>query len=580
MEQNTKKISDYIAIAKRYKRRMLMTFVGLIMLSVAIAVGLPPVYRSTATILIEQQEIPADLVRTTITSYADQRIQVISQRVMTRTNLQKILKKYNLHADDQKDEPIEVIIEEIREEIKMNTVSADVVDPRSGRPTQATIAFTVSYDSDSAEIAQKVANELVSLYLNENLKSRTESVTQTSRFLQDETEKLRFQIAESDRKLADFKKINVGQLPEFSQLNLSMIDRSERDIAVIYSDLRAAKERKIYIESQLAGTSLYNTSFGQSGERIFGAADRLKQLNAEYTRKVAIYSDDHPDIVRMRKEIKALEAVQDIGDEVGVPQKIKTLQAEVKATRSEYSADHPDVKRLEKELASLVQENSGQQQEITSLQLTEKPDNPAYIQLQTQLETTNLELETLERKQKGLEVKLSDYENRMAQSPQVEREFSELTRDQENAWIRYRELMAKQMEAQLAEVMESERQGERFTLIDPPLAPEEPLKPNRLAILFLGVIISIGGGIGAALLSDLSDKTIRGVNAIATLVNVPVIMGIPYIETKQESNTKKLRQGYFVGSILLATISSLVTIHYFLRPLDVLWYIVARKFGI
>ena len=180
MEQTEKNIKDYIDALTRYKGRMIATILVISIFSAAIAFVLPPVFRSTATILIEQQEIPQDLVRSTVTSFADQRIQVISQRVMTRANLMQIIKKYDLYVEEQKKEPTEVIIDKMRDDIKMNTISADVVDPRNGRPTQATIAFTLSFDSKSPKLAQQVTNELVSLYLNENLKSRTQMAVETS----------------------------------------------------------------------------------------------------------------------------------------------------------------------------------------------------------------------------------------------------------------------------------------------------------------------------------------------------------------------------------------------------------------
>src|SRR5271166_2779628 len=170
-----------------------------------LGVLLPSTYQSSATILIEQQEIPQEYVRSVIQSFADERIQVISQRVMTTQNLLALIERYDLYPNIRKREPREVLLKEMRDDINMHMISADVIDPRSGRPTQATIAFSVSYKNRSPVLAFKVASELSSLYLNENLTHRTQLAEQTSSFFGEEAARQAAQIAELDKKLAAFK---------------------------------------------------------------------------------------------------------------------------------------------------------------------------------------------------------------------------------------------------------------------------------------------------------------------------------------------------------------------------------------
>ncbi len=137
-----KDLSYYLAALSYRKGRVLLIVIAVFIASAAVAFGLPPVYRSTATILIEEQDIPSDLVRSTVTSYADQRIQVISQRVMTRSNLKSIIDKYSLYQEESRVETSERIIKRMREDVSLEILSSDVIDPRSGRPTQATIAVS------------------------------------------------------------------------------------------------------------------------------------------------------------------------------------------------------------------------------------------------------------------------------------------------------------------------------------------------------------------------------------------------------------------------------------------------------
>src|SRR5262245_18718334 len=160
-----------LAILRHRRRAFLIPLLVLTVVTVVVAFVWPSVYRSTATILIEQQEIPISLIPSTVTSFADERLHVIGQRVMTSANLLGIVQKFDLYPDDA-DEPPEVLVDELHDDIEVAPVSADVVDPRNGRPTQVTIAFTVSYEHESPELAYRVASELTSLYFNENLKSR------------------------------------------------------------------------------------------------------------------------------------------------------------------------------------------------------------------------------------------------------------------------------------------------------------------------------------------------------------------------------------------------------------------------
>src|ERR1700691_4159679 len=173
--------------------------------ALAIALLLPPTYRATGTILIEQQEIPQELVRSVITSFADQRVQVISQRVMTTQNLLALVERYKLYPDIREKEPREVLLDKMRNDIGMYMISANVIDPHSGQPTHATIAFSVSYDSRSPDLALKVANDLSSLYLNENLTSRAQLSEQTFTFLTEQANRESTHIDQLDKTLAAFK---------------------------------------------------------------------------------------------------------------------------------------------------------------------------------------------------------------------------------------------------------------------------------------------------------------------------------------------------------------------------------------
>ena len=581
MEQDVKTLHDYLAVVRRRRAQMLWAALVILAASLGVAFGLPSVYRSMGTILIEQQEIPPELVRSTVTSYADERIQVIGQRVMTSANLLAIVDKYGLYADDRKSDPTEVVLEAMRKDIKVEMVSAEVVDPRTGRPTQASIAFTVAYDNRSPQLAQRVANELVSLYLNENLKSRTQLAGDAARFLAEEGKRLSEQIAELEKKLAEFKEKHAGELPELTQLNLQLMDRTDREILEVERQISTLDERKILVQAQLAQVNPMEKMTAETGERILGPADRLKVLQSQYASLSGLYGPDHPDILRTRNEMRALE--QQVGggadNTADLQRRIDGARADLAAARERYSAEHPDVKKAERSLARLEKELAQAGSRRASAKSTATPDNPAYIQLQGQLSAADTELKTQRAKRAELKLKLKEYETKLTLGPQVEREYKALTRDYETAVAKYQEMTAKGMQAQLAESLETERKGERFTLIEPPLLPEEPVKPNRLAIAFLGLVFSFAGGIGGAAVAESLDASVRGRQALAEIVGAPPLAAIPRIETLEDRRQRNRRRGLLLALVLAVLVLAIVVVHVFILPLDVAWFVALRRLG-
>lgn len=190
VSEQSQSVKEYLEIFQRRRKVILFTFGTLLCVVLAVALFWPPTYKSTATILIEEQEVPSDLVRSTITSYADQRIETIKQQVMSRTSLWKVMEQFGLYGDQKIQSPSEELVKAFVNNIVVEVINADVVDKRTQHSTKATIAFTVSYQNRSAELAQKVTSELTNLFLGENIKSRERQAQETTSFLQQEAENL------------------------------------------------------------------------------------------------------------------------------------------------------------------------------------------------------------------------------------------------------------------------------------------------------------------------------------------------------------------------------------------------------
>jgi succinoglycan biosynthesis transport protein ExoP len=572
----TRSLADYAVATRRRRVPAIIAGVSVLVIALAAAFLWPPTYRSTGTILIEQQEVPVDLVRSMVSSYADQRIQTISQRVMTSDNLMRIIDRYQLYPDKRRKEPREALLKRMRDDILFSMISADVVDPRLGRPTKATIAFSVSYDNRSPALAAKVANEIATLYLNENLESRRQTADNTTTFLTAEGDRLSKQIDELDAKLAVFKEQNVNNLPELSQLNMQLMNRAEEELRETETRVRSLDQQIVYLDAQLAQLTPTAQLYAETGERILSPSDRLKTLKSEYARANAIYAPTHPDILRMKREIAGLEKQVgrvDAGNDLA--RQLSDAQSQLAAAREKYAADHPDVQQLERMVVSL--EAVIREGPSTSEPVRTDPDNPAYIQVSAQREASLNERAALQKKNAVLRARIGDYERRMAASPEIAREYSGLARELEGAQLKYSEVRQKQMEATLAKNLETERKGERFTLIEPPMAPEEPVSPNRLAIVLLGLVFAIGGAVGMIVLLETVDTSIRSRRDIEALISVPPLAVLPWIETPGERSSKvkvrRLSLAGAAGSMVLAVIM----MHFLYRPLDVLWAVAWRR---
>lgn len=578
--ESGKSLGDWLAILKRRKWALLITLGLLSVITIMTAFLYPATYRSTATILIEQQEIPQDFVRSTITTFADQRLQIIQQRVMTYTNLFQIIDKFNLYPEMLETEPREVVLEEIRDAISLDIISADVIDPRSGRPTQATIAFSVSFDNESPDLSHKVANELMSLFLDENIKQRTQKAKEATSFLDEEANKLEEQIAQLEEQLAEFKKGNVEKLPELVSMNLTLMDRTDQDIKQVDQQLRALKERKIYLESELAQMDPEEALYSEQGERLLSSSDRLKVLRIQLLQASGIYAEDHPDILRLKREISALEKEEGGGDQSQKDFKIQLQQLKQQLEQAElkYTSDHPDVKSLRKSIASL--EKSIVESSFSSNQYPDRTEisNPAYSQLLAQLEAANAEIGSLKILRSSLQAKIVNLEKRLLESPEAEQKLRALEREYVNARTKYADVKAKLSEAKIGESLEMGKQSEKFTVIEPPLFPQQPVSPNRPAILLLGILLSGAIAFGIALLRETLDDAIYDRETVLKLTGLVPIAVLPTMYTIDELSKNKTKN-IFVGVGCVAVIAIVLSLfHFWYMPLDVFYYKMLRKF--
>ena len=570
-EEQNKNLEDLINAYWRRRAQITAIFVLIFGIGLIVSLAWPPTYRSAATILIEEQQIPAELVQSTVTSYAAQRIQTISQRVMTRSNLMSIIEKFGLYTKARQTDTTEEVLKEMRDDIKLDMISAEVVDPRTGRPTAATIAFSLAFLGEQPKQVQKVASELTTLYLQENIKTRASKAQETLTFLTDESRRLSQKISDLEKQLADFKSAHADNLPDLQPLLREQIERTGRELTDTATQIRSLEDRQFYLQGQLGSLDPYGQDINMSP----GA--RLKSLRTQYASMVSRYSSDHPDVTRLKREIESLEReTGSVNPRDSILDQIATLKTELASVREKYSEEHPDIVRIKREIAAL-ETNLANAPATSSKSQQRGPDNPAYVTLQAQLNSTENEIRSLLAKRQDLETKRTLYEERLASIPLIEGEYRNLNRDLQNTSAQYQDIKSKQMQAQIAQQLETESKGERFTLIDPPVEPQEPIKPNRPAIIVLSLILAIGAGLGYATVADSMDSTVRGAKGILLTLQVAPLAIIPYLASDRETAAKRRQRRLLVYGAAAVVVITVVLVHFYFRPLDVLWFQTLRK---
>ena len=312
------RIGDYVKILKRRYLFLVVPFILLFSGSVAVATLLPPIYVSQGTILIESPQISQDIVAGSIDSAARERIEVIRQRVMTRANLLRIANEFGVFRDEKERPSSSAIVQRIRSATRVSFISG------GGFRGTSTIAFKVSFEHRRGDIAARVASEIVTLFMDENVRTRTQIANETTDFLNQEAQKLEKHLSEIETKIAEYKQENSTALPENLDIRIAMKERAEQQIQESNREIKAHQEEMRFLDIQL---SAYRSGFslptlidadslddlaleGESGERSLPPLDELvdpelSDLQKQLDEALAKYSSSHPDVKALNRQIEA-----------------------------------------------------------------------------------------------------------------------------------------------------------------------------------------------------------------------------------------------------------------------------------
>jgi succinoglycan biosynthesis transport protein ExoP len=542
---------DVVEILRRRGALLLWVAAVVMLIGVAVAYRSTPLYVSRGVLLAELPNVSEAAVRM-VESTPDGRVAFITQRVLTDDNVQEIIAKNGLYPELEPAEARGRFKDPAR--LLLSAEEPQILERLLGttRP-EGGFAFSVGFTDPSPRVARDVAADLVALYLEENREVRREQAAETLKFLTQEALRLETEIAEREEQLAEFKTENAGALPDLADSNLQMLERAGRDVDSVEQEIRDLRQQQDILSSELTLLSPSATVLNDAGNPVLSSYDRLKMLQREYLQLSSVYSADHPDVQKKRRELEAL------GESTGLPAfdratletELQTFEDQLAAARDRYAPDHPDVVRLERSVEKAKQALAAAPRTPTTRRMPTTPDNPAYIQREAQLRGIRVDLQAAVERRELLRTRYTELEKRLQVSPEVEREYSALSRGLDQLVAQYNDTQAKINAAQITLNLEEDPNSERFTVLERPRLAASPASPNRFAVLVLSLAIAVVLGAAVVAAAERSDQAVRNAQDVVAYLEIPPLVAIPYVENRVDLKRRARRRLLAAGAVSL-----------------------------
>ncbi|MDR3425437.1 MAG: hypothetical protein P4M13_10275 [Alphaproteobacteria bacterium] len=528
----------YLAVLRR--RKKVFGAVALVLLALSVIFTLRwSNYQSVATVEIERPEVASNTINIGEHNASDgardaanQRINEIAQKITSTASLAAIITKFNLYPESGKGAPIALLADAMRRKIKINLLSG----AQGGSSTDApAIAFTVSFDYTNPPLAQQVTQELVARILDEDLKEKHTEAQQTSAFLGDQIEALGKSLSEQEKKIEGFRKKYGLTRPEDLAFNQQAAETLTLDLQNLDTRIATNEGNIAILQGQLAMVDPYSRIVAD-GQILTTPSVELKALQTQYAALTSRYGSDHPDVVKVRHEIDALQS--QFGGASKTSARLKAQIADARtnlvAAQKTYGPDDPDVLALQAELHKFQDQLALQPAQASSTNgIVADADNPAYLQLVAQLQGAEEQHKALLAQREKLQAERQSYHKAIMENPEAAKQMAELSRDYENAQQRFRELKEKKMSADMRMQVQEGRMGEKLSVIDPPELPTQT-HPSRMLLLIADILISLAGGLGAVALSQLFSQSIVGAPHLEFVSGAAPLVSIPHIYTPKE----------------------------------------------
>ncbi|MCP3876179.1 MAG: protein GumC [Desulfobacteraceae bacterium] len=522
MPETAQSIKPEYIIEVLMKRRwyIIIPFSISLIIGIYLSITLPKEYQSETLILVEPQRVPTSYVQSIVSQDIDARISTLSQQILSRTNLEKIIKEFKLFSEPEyKQMYFEDKLEKLRERISVSVTRA-----RRGAD-----AFSISFKGKEPEKVMRVVNALTSYFIDQNLKVREAQAVGTSDFLEDELGNMRKKLEGTEERLKEYKKEYMGELPEQLETNLRILDRLQEQLEDRQESLRLAKIRLDDIE---------------------------------------------------RRNEQGIPVVSGVGDEGGLSE-LEQLRLQLDHLLSRYTEKHPDVIRLKKRIAEYQEDKKNQaiNPDEESTPITE-PVSPAVARAEFELKR---EVVGFNNEITDLRKELDLYQQRVENTPKREQELMSLQRDYSNIQESYSSLLARKLESEIAVNMERKQKGEQFRILDSARLPQKPVSPDMKKLFFLFVIAGLGISGGIIFMFEYLDNSFRSPDEVESVLEVPVLGTIPPILNIKQKRWKRVNivisASFSIVSFCLLVLFALLTFKGMDPTLDIFRKIISISQG-
>ena len=512
-------IQHYLGIVRRRHLHFLIPlFIGWVLVWSASWV-LPPRYQSSTLILVEQPTMPKEYVTPNVSNDLQERLQSITQQILSRTRLLHIIEQLSLYSTSHAQQSPDEQVERMRKDI-----SIELVRDSLNRIT----AFNVSYSSRDPHVAQQVTSELTNLFINENLEVRQRQSEDTTKFLNTQLETARTALSDQEEKVRQFKGQHVGEMPGQVASNLQILSGLQSQLQNEEDALNSAKQQHVYLQTLLDQyRSLQGTSRSADGVTLgLPSIDQeLDRLKAQLTDLSSRYTERHPDVRKLKDQIARTEKMRN------------QLLTSLKSKPGDGSND-----------------TNGFDNGAT--QGTDPAQTSMLLQVQSQLRSNQVEITNREHSIVSLKAKVEEYQSRLNQEPVREQQLADLTRGYEQSKANYDDLLKKKNESTMATSMELLQQGERFRIMDAPSFPQKPEFPNRLKFCGIGLVVGLAFGAFVVGIFEMLDDRLHSEKEIKKLLPAEVIVEIPAIVdlASGQNARRRLWLGWSTAAFVTAVI--------------------------
>lgn len=506
--QSQLSIEHYLQLLWHRKLLIIVVFAAVSLSTFVVASRMRDIYMSETVILVDPQQVPDSYVKATVTGDIRNRLGTLSQQILSATRLQKIIDTLNLYPEDRKTRAREDVITRMRRDIYVQPLS----DFGASQDLQA---FRISYSGSDPRLVAQVTNELASLFIEENLKAREQQATGTAEFLHNQLQETRKVLETQEAKLKDFKLRHIGEMPEHQAASLQMLGQLQSQLQIVSDALGRAEQQKSYIQSLVASQSnapVVDLDEGQErpGKTIEAPLAPKPDAGGSRAKLAALmsrYSEDHPDVRRLKKQIEDEEA---------------KLQKEKPAVLAASPVPPPAPRP-------------------TAVKRAASPSSYFNPVLESQLRTADTEIAKYKEEQQRLSRMVAKYQTKLEAIPLREQQITDLVRDYEISKSHYKQLLEKQLSADTATQLEIRQKGERFSVLDSAQPAERPSRPNRKLINLAGSLSGFALGVLLALVTEFLGVSITSAEQMTAVAGVPVLEVIPVIRTHKDRVVRRRR---------------------------------------